>query len=114
NTAAIRNVGTWVAVPLDVDELNAWLTSSNTYGLALTTSLTDSTAWKRFTSANPNLICNHSTYGSIQCDPFLDVVYSDNVAPQVDVRYPSNNAVLDTLTPEFAAQGHDPDNWPAK
>jgi hypothetical protein len=70
--------------------------------------------WKRFTSANPNLICNHATYGAIECDPFIDATYTDNVVPQVDTRYPSNNYAVSTLTPELAARGHDPDNWPAK
>ncbi|MEV0726977.1 LamG-like jellyroll fold domain-containing protein [Micromonospora purpureochromogenes] len=114
NVPPVRNTGTWVSVPLNVAEVNEWVTGAGNYGLALTASETDSLAWKRFTSANPNLICNHATYGGIQCDPFIDITYSDNVAPQVDTRYPSNNYAVNTLTPEFAASGHDPDNWPAK
>ena len=35
-------------------------------------------------------------------------------APQIDVRYPANNSVVSTLTPELLVKGHDPDSWPAK
>jgi len=114
NTAANRTVGTWVSVPLNVAAINEWITGGSSYGLALTASETDSTAWKRFTSTDAWVDCNNSTYGLISCAPFIDVTYTDNVAPQVDVRYPSNNVTLDTLTPEFVAHGHDPDSWPAK
>ncbi|NUR97395.1 MAG: Teneurin-1, partial [Kribbellaceae bacterium] len=110
-----RNVGVWSRTSLSVTPFNDWLTGGNNYGLAVTSaSETDSLAWKRFTSANPNLICTHATYGSIQCDPFLDVTYTDNVAPQVDERYPATNTTVGSLTPELLASGSDPDNWPAK
>ncbi|WP_433346316.1 LamG-like jellyroll fold domain-containing protein [Micromonospora sp. CA-111912] len=114
NAAGVRTVGTWVSVPLDAAEVNQWVTGSSSYGLALTTNETDTAAWKRFTSATADLNCNNSVYGLIDCGPFIDVTYTDNVAPQVDLRYPSNNVTLDTLTPELIAQGHDSDNWPAK
>ncbi|WP_410809440.1 LamG-like jellyroll fold domain-containing protein [Micromonospora sp. 067-2] len=114
NTAGTRNVGTWVSVPMNVAQINEWVTGGGNYGLALTTSETDSKAWKRFTSANPNLTCTNSVYGAIQCDPFIDVTYTDNVAPQVNVRYPENNFAVNTLTPELAASGSDPDSWPNK
>ena len=35
-----------------------------------------------------------------------------NVAPQVDTRYPGNNATVDTLTPQLVTRAHDPDNSP--
>ncbi|BCL12610.1 LamG-like jellyroll fold domain-containing protein [Micromonospora sagamiensis] len=114
NTLKTRNVGTWVSVPLNAAAVNEWVTGASNYGLALTASETDSDAWKRFTSTNPNLTCANSVYGTIQCDPFIDVTYSDNVVPQVTTRYPANNYPVSTLTPELAAQGNDPDNWPAK
>lgn len=114
NTAGNRTVGTWVSVPMDVAEVNEWVTGASNFGLALTASESDKGAWKRFTSTDAGVNCNNSTYGLISCAPFIDVTYTDNVAPQVDIRYPSNNVTLDTLTPEFIAQGHDPDNWPAK
>ncbi|MFC8620517.1 LamG-like jellyroll fold domain-containing protein [Micromonospora purpureochromogenes] len=120
NQAGTRNVGTWVPVTLDVAALNDWVTGGTNYGLALkAVSETNSKAWKRFTSvdattASPTMRCTHPTYGSIRCDPFLDITYTDNVAPQVDVRYPADNYTVNTLTPELAAQGHDPDNWPNK
>ncbi|WP_167517585.1 LamG-like jellyroll fold domain-containing protein [Micromonospora orduensis] len=109
-----RNVGTWVAVPLDTAGVNEWVTGSGNFGLALTASETDTAAWKRFTSVDANVMCAHPTRGSIRCDPFIDITYSDNVPPQVDSQYPSNNYVVGTLTPELAAGGHDPDNWPNK
>lgn len=114
NDEKIRNVGTWSHAPLNVAAVNAWVTGGANNGLGLMASESDSLAWKRFTSANPNLVCNHATYGGIQCDPFLDVTYTDNVAPQLNTRYPSNNTAVNTLTPELAARGSDPDNWPAK
>ncbi|OZV84425.1 hypothetical protein CA850_00760 [Micromonospora echinospora] len=114
NTAAVRNVGSWVSVPMDVNEINKWVTGGSTYGLALTASETDSTAWKRFTSTDAGVNCSNSVYGTVSCAPFIDITYTDNVAPQVDLRYPSNNVAVDTLTPELLAQGHDPDSWPNK
>ncbi|WP_198041351.1 LamG-like jellyroll fold domain-containing protein [Micromonospora chokoriensis] len=109
-----RNVGTWVAVPLDTAGVNEWVTGGGNFGLALTASETDTVAWKRFTSVDANVFCAHPTRGSIRCDPFIDITYSDNVPPQVDSQYPSNNYVVGTLTPELAAGGHDPDSWPNK
>ncbi|WP_377343917.1 LamG-like jellyroll fold domain-containing protein [Plantactinospora siamensis] len=114
NTAKTRNVGTWVSVPLTVSEVNEWVTGGGNYGLALKASETDTAAWKRFTSANSTLTCTHATYGSIKCTPFIDVTYTDNVAPQVDVRYPADNYTVNSLTPELAAGGHDSDSWPNK
>ncbi|MBB5112143.1 RHS repeat-associated protein [Micromonospora echinospora] len=114
NTAKTRNVGTWVSVPLNATEVNEWVTGAGTYGLAIKASETDSTAWKRFTSANSPLNCAHSTYGTISCTPFIDVTYTDNVAPQIDVRYPADNYTVSTLTPELAASGRDSDAWPNK
>ncbi|MFI6164720.1 LamG-like jellyroll fold domain-containing protein [Micromonospora haikouensis] len=114
NVNAVRTVGTWVSVPLNAADVNEWVTGASNYGLALTASETDTVAWKRFTSANADLDCNNSVYGLIDCGPFIDVTYTDNVAPQVDLRYPANNGTVDTLSPELIAQGHDPDNWPAK
>ncbi|MET8907613.1 LamG-like jellyroll fold domain-containing protein [Micromonospora sp. NPDC004551] len=114
NTAKTRNVGTWVSVPLNVNEINEWVTGGGTYGLAIKASETDTAAWKRFTSANSPLNCAHATYGTISCTPFIDVTYTDNVAPQIDVRYPADNYTVGTLTPELAASGHDSDAWPNK
>jgi RHS repeat-associated protein len=114
NTATTRNVGTWVSVPMNATSVNDWVTGGPNWGLALTASETEPTAFKRFTSANSTLNCTHATYGNIACDPFIDVTYTDNVAPQVTARYPANNYAVSTLTPELAARGTDTDNWPAK
>ncbi|MFJ6166014.1 LamG-like jellyroll fold domain-containing protein [Micromonospora orduensis] len=100
-----RSTGKWVTVPLTVDTFNDWSTGGMNEGLALTASETDSTAWKRFTAAN---------YSDGSYKPYLELTYTNNVAPQVNVRYPTNNAVVQTLTPELHSRAVDPDNWPAK
>lgn len=105
NTLADRSVGKWVSVPLNVDTFNDWSTGGMNEGLALTASETDSTAWKRFTAAN---------YSAGAYKPYLELTYTNDVVPQVNVRYPSNNAVVNTLTPELLSRATDPDNWPAK
>ncbi|WP_434739682.1 LamG-like jellyroll fold domain-containing protein [Micromonospora sp. SH-82] len=105
NTAADRSVGRWATVPLEVATFNDWSTGGANEGLALTASETDSTAWKRFTAAN---------YSSGAYKPYLELTYSNNVVPQVNLRYPGNNAVVNTLTPELLSRAVDPDKWPAK
>ncbi|MFC3992333.1 LamG-like jellyroll fold domain-containing protein [Actinoplanes siamensis] len=105
NTGGDRSKGKWVSVPLDAAAIDAWSKGDTNYGLALTASETDSAAWKRFTAAN---------YSSGAYKPELSVTYSNNVLPQVDVRYPANNSVSSTLTPELLVKGHDSDNWPGK
>ncbi|WP_410814556.1 LamG-like jellyroll fold domain-containing protein [Micromonospora sp. 067-2] len=105
NTGGNRSTGRWVSVPLGIDTLNDWSTGGVNEGLALTASETDSAAWKRFTSAN---------YSGGSYKPYLELTYTDNVPPQVNVRYPTNNAVAQTLTPELHSRAVDPDNWPNK
>ncbi|PZG00164.1 Teneurin-1 [Micromonospora deserti] len=105
NTSAVRSTGKWWNVPLNVATFNDWSTGGMNEGLALTASETDSYAWKRFTAAN---------YSSGAYKPYLELTYSDNVAPQINLRYPANNAVVNTLTPELLSRATDPDNWPAK
>ncbi|MFY1651162.1 LamG-like jellyroll fold domain-containing protein [Solwaraspora sp. WMMB762] len=103
NTSGDRSVGKWVTVPLNVATFNDWSTGGVNEGLALTASETDSNGWKRFTSAN---------YGGGAYKPYVELTYTDNVAPQVNVRYPANNAVTPTLTPELLVRSKDPDAWP--
>ncbi|MEV0730194.1 LamG-like jellyroll fold domain-containing protein [Polymorphospora sp. NPDC050346] len=105
NTSGNRSVGKWVRAVLNPATFNDWGTGGANHGLALTASETDSNGWKRFTSAN---------YSSGDYMPYLELDYTYNHAPQVDVRYPGNNAVLQTLTPELVARVHDPDKWPNK
>jgi RHS repeat-associated protein len=105
NPQGNRSVGKWVSVPLNVATFDDWSTGGSNYGLALTTSETNSLAWKRFDSAD-------ALNGGLK--PYLELDYAANVAPQVNLRYPANNAVVPTLTPELLARGHDPDNWPNK
>ncbi|WP_430498449.1 LamG-like jellyroll fold domain-containing protein [Micromonospora trifolii] len=105
NNPPNRSTGKWVTVPLAVDTFNDWSTGGMNEGLALTASETDSTAWKRFTAAN---------YSDGSYKPYLELTYTNNVAPQVNVRYPTNNAVVQTLTPELHSRAVDPDKWPNK
>jgi large repetitive protein len=105
NSGGDRSKGKWISVPLDAAAIDAWSKGDANYGLALTASETDSAAWKRFTAAN---------FSSGAYKPELSVTYSTNVLPQVDVRYPANNSVSSTLTPELLVKGHDSDNWPGK
>ncbi|GAA0378051.1 hypothetical protein GCM10009541_20670 [Micromonospora gifhornensis] len=105
NTNAVRSTGKWVTVPLAVDTFNDWSTGGMNEGLALTASVSDSTAWKRFTAAN---------YSAGAYKPYLELTYSNNVAPQINLRYPGNNAVVNTLTPQLLSRAVDSDNWPNK
>ncbi|HEX6682259.1 MAG TPA: LamG-like jellyroll fold domain-containing protein [Candidatus Limnocylindrales bacterium] len=103
NTAGNRSVGKWITVPLNVTTFDNWAKGGSNLGLALTASETDNNAWKRFTSAN---------YSSGQYRPHLELTYAANVAPQLDSRYPANNFVAASLTPQLVARAHDPDSWP--
>jgi len=105
NTSANRSVGEWVTVPLSVATFNDWSSGGSNLGLALLSSVSDSYAWKRFTSAN---------YSSGTYEPKLSLTYTSNVLPQVDTRYPANNAAVETLTPQLVTRAHDPDAYPAK
>ncbi|WP_203734089.1 ricin-type beta-trefoil lectin domain protein [Paractinoplanes durhamensis] len=103
NTGSNRGVGAFRSVALPVTTFNGW--SSGTmpnFGLALTASESDSTAFKRFTSGD---------YG-VATDPYLELTYDYNVDAQVDEQYPAYGAAAQTLTPELIADAHDPDNWP--
>ncbi len=103
NTAGNRSVGRWVVVPLETATFQGWASGGANLGLALTASETDNNAWKRFTSAN---------YSSGQYKPYLELTYTEPGAPQLDVRYPSNNHATPTLTPQLMARAHDPDASP--
>ena len=103
NTGGDRSVGVWETVPLSVSALNGWTSNSAPYGLALVSSVTDSYAWKRFTSER---------YGSGAYAPKLNLTVTPDVVPQVDTRYPANNTTVETLTPQLVTRAHDPDSWP--
>ena len=111
NDEQIRNVGAWSAPWLNTQYMIDWATLGGIYGLALTAAENDKDAWKRFTSGDTSLICPNY-FGNTECDPFIEVNYSPNVAPQLDSRYPANNTAVNTLTPELSARGSDPDNYP--
>ncbi|MCP2323337.1 RHS repeat-associated protein [Hamadaea flava] len=114
NTGSSATVGDWVPVILSVDEFNAWTTGGSTnYGLAVSAnSDTTNAQWKRFTSRNGPT--GDTACGGRTCAPYIYAIYTDDVLPQVDTRYPANGATVDTLTPELTTRAHDPDNWPAK
>jgi len=109
NTGGNRATGSWVPVILDVAEFNDWATGGANNGLAVMSSDTNSVQFKRFTSRNGPLTC-----GSRACAPYIYAIYSDDVAAQVDARYPANNGVVSSLTPELLTTAHDPDSWPGK
>ncbi|WP_436521516.1 ricin-type beta-trefoil lectin domain protein [Actinoplanes sp. HUAS TT8] len=103
NTGADRSKGAWRTVSLDPQAINLWtIGAAPNYGLALTASETDSTAFKRFTSRDTD-------FGK---DPYLEITYDDNEIPQVDQQYPAYGASAATLTPELLAEAHDSDSWP--
>ncbi|BEL03298.1 hypothetical protein Q0Z83_014890 [Actinoplanes sichuanensis] len=104
NTGSNRGTGKFRSASLPVKTFNGWSSGTmSNFGLALTASETDSTAFKRFTSAN---------YGGAATDPYLELTYDYNVDAQVDEQYPAYGAAAKTLRPELIADAHDPDNWP--
>ncbi|GID94378.1 hypothetical protein Adi01nite_37900 [Amorphoplanes digitatis] len=104
NTGSNAGKGAWRSVSLNTATFNAWSSGSMpNYGLALTASETDSTAFKRFTSGN---------YGDSATDPYLEVTYDYNEPPQVNEQYPAYGQAVRTLSPELLADAHDADNWP--
>ncbi|MEV4627811.1 LamG-like jellyroll fold domain-containing protein [Micromonospora sp. NPDC049523] len=105
NTSGNRGVGKWVTVALNPATFDDWSTGGWNRGLALVTSESDNQAWKRFTSAN-------ALGGELR--PYLELEYGANEPPQINGRYPENNAVVPTLTPELLGRGYDADNWPNK
>ncbi len=93
-------VGDWLTFGIDPNLFTEWATGAPNYGLALTASQTNSAGWKQFDSTlSPN-------------SPWLELTYTPDAAPQVDVQYPQDNYESPTLTPELIAAGHDPDNRP--
>jgi RHS repeat-associated protein len=105
NTAGNRSVGEYVYVPITtLTPLNNWVSGAQpNYGLALTASETDSSGWKRFTSAN---------YSGGAYKPQLNITYTPNSVPTVTSQFPPDNYSSPTLTPELLASATDPDNWP--
>ncbi|GLW35157.1 hypothetical protein Areg01_80930 [Actinoplanes regularis] len=104
NTGGNRGTGAWRSVSLPTQTFNGWSTGTmSNFGLALTASESDSTAFKRFTSAN---------YGDTGTDPRIEITYDYNTDPQVNEQYPAYGATAATLTPELIADANDPDNWP--
>jgi RHS repeat-associated protein len=102
NQASDPNVGAWRTVTLNPATFNGWsLGTMKNFGLALTASESNAKAFKRFTSRN------EAAYA-----PYLEIVYDDNEAPQVDEMYPGYGQAATTLTPTLIADAHDPDNWP--
>ncbi|WP_203823627.1 LamG-like jellyroll fold domain-containing protein [Actinoplanes palleronii] len=104
NSGGDRGKGAMRSVALPTQTFNGWSTGTmSNFGLALTASETDSSAFKRFTSAN---------YGGYDTDPRLELTYDYNTDPQVNEQYPAYGASAATLTPELIADASDPDNWP--
>ncbi|MFI5936919.1 LamG-like jellyroll fold domain-containing protein [Actinoplanes sp. NPDC051494] len=100
-----RSIGQWVTVTLDPATFNDWTSGGTNDGLALTADEADGSAYKLFDSAN----YSGGTYA-----PQLELTYTDDIAPQINARYPGNNAVAPTLTPELMVRGYDADSYPGK
>ncbi|MFC7279966.1 LamG-like jellyroll fold domain-containing protein [Paractinoplanes rhizophilus] len=103
NSAADPAAGTDVTVPLDVAAFNDGTIDTGNFGVALAASDTDTSAYKVFTSEQA---------ASGEYAPALMLTTAANVAPQVDTRYPGNNAIVETLTPQLVTRAHDPDKSP--
>ena len=88
--------------PLVLDTFHSWIArTSVNRGLALFASESDNNQWKLFDSN-----------AKIAQQPYLNVTYTPDVAPQVDAQYPPDNYSATSLTPELLGYGHDPDNAP--
>ncbi|QLQ35328.1 LamG-like jellyroll fold domain-containing protein [Micromonospora robiginosa] len=104
NKVGDRSVGEWVTVNLPIATFQDWANGGANYGLALNTSQTNNPQFKRFTSRNgPNAVFT----------PYLEMTYTDNVAPQVNSQYPPHGHQVSTLTPELLANASDPDLFPS-
>ncbi|MBB4690108.1 LamG-like jellyroll fold domain-containing protein [Paractinoplanes abujensis] len=104
NADADRAVGKWWSVPLAPGAVANWSAGQAAdAGLALTTSESDTAAFKRFTSGNVEA-------GEFQ--PFVEVTAAANEPPQVNEQYPSYGQAVNTLTPELLADASDPDVGP--
>ena len=90
-----------MAVGLSTGTFVSWAKGGDNYGLALTASQTDQTAWKQFASTTSAHV------------PYLQVTYTGNVTPVLDGQSPANNATVWTLQPTLVAAAHDPDKAPS-
>ena len=81
-------------------------------GTAKTAQFVNSSAY--FPAAIVQVPFTSANHAGAAYKPYLELTYTNNVAPQVNVRYPANNAVTPTLTPELLVRAKDPDNWPNK
>ncbi|WP_433609895.1 LamG-like jellyroll fold domain-containing protein [Dactylosporangium sp. CA-139114] len=101
NTGGNRNVGDWVGVDLSTGTFNNWARNIGNNGLALTTSQTDSTHWKKFTTID------YSTGRA----PHLDITYQIET-PVVTSNLPPYGYSVTSLTPELQVVAYDPDHYP--
>ncbi|GIH07953.1 hypothetical protein Rhe02_60200 [Rhizocola hellebori] len=102
NPGMIGDIGEWWYITLDPSTFNDWSRGEPNYGLALSASDTDPMAAKRFASIDFDQFSA----------PYLDLLYADNQAPQVERQLPEHGAQAATLTPLLSIVARDPDNWP--
>ena len=102
NPTLIGDKGSWWFITVDVSTLNDWARGEPNYGLALSASDTDPLAAKRFASRD----------FQIGRAPYLELTYSDNVAPQIEDQNPKHGAQVQSLTPLLSVSARDPDAWP--
>ncbi len=118
NTSGKPGQGAWISLGFNssgLSLLNNWTLGGGiaNYGFAVAPSLTDEQMWKQFDSANDGNVPS-SAGGNCtgDCEPYLQMTYTADAAPQIDAQYPPDNYNSPTLTPELIAAGHDPDSWP--
>ena len=117
NTSGKPGMGTWISLGVNaagLTLLNDWtLGTASDYGFAVAPSLTDEQMWKQFDSANDGDVTSSEGGNCVgNCEPYLQLTYSADVAPQISSQFPPDNTNVPTLTPELLASGTDPDNWP--
>ncbi|MEU8240978.1 LamG-like jellyroll fold domain-containing protein [Actinoplanes missouriensis] len=106
NTTGDQTKGQWRYATLDTTVLHDWSTNTTTAGytngLAILGDETVTDSWKRFAPDE------NATY-----KPYLQLTYSNNVAPQVNALFPASGTQSSTLTPQLTADGFDPDGFPS-
>jgi YD repeat-containing protein len=118
NTSGEPGMGSWIGLTFNSSGLallNNWTVNdvSDDYGFAVAPSLTDNQMWKQFDSANDGDISSSDGGDCTKdCEPYLEITYTADVAPQINSQYPPDNYNSSTLTPELIASGTDADDWP--
>ena len=111
NTTDLTGKGAYLQLPFNsagVTLLNDWTSNSSSepnYGFAVVASLTASAAYKLFDSYNDsNVASSQGGNCTGNCQPYLQLTYNADVAPQVNSMFPPDNTNVPTLTPELLSE----------